>query len=241
MDSQQFDVTKQFFLAVSLVRQHTIVLWWLVFIGLVNTATTLIDNTELSRVLGILSFTLSICSTPVIYGIYYELIEDVYSSIFKIIKSYILPYLWLLVRMYLPVLFVAGIPMILNPQSAGGGYFHIILVSFSLIYIYVLPFFYFTGRQQGAISIGITFLMRNLSASTPLILTVLLLETTLLIIQFNKEALLARSTYLFTILDFSTYLIASIIDFILFIVLILILKMNSGKNIKRLTGTTISK
>ena len=229
MDSQQFDVTKQFFLAVSLVRQHTIVLWWLVFIGLVNTATTLIDNTELSRVLGILSFTLSICSTPVIYGIYYELIEDVYSSIFKIIKSYILPYLWLLVRMYLPVLFVAGIPMILNPQSAGGSYFHIILVSFSLIYIYVLPFFYFTGRQQGAISIGITFLMRNLSASTPLILTVLLLETTLLIIQFNKEALLARSTYLFTILDFSTYLIASIIDFILFIVLILILKNEFGK------------
>jgi hypothetical protein len=229
MDSQQFDDTKQFFLAVILVRQHTIVLWWLECIGLVNKATTLIDNTELSRVLGILSFTLSICSTPVIYGIYYELIEDVYSSIFKIIKSYILPYLWLLVRMYLPVLFVAGIPMILSPQSAGGGYFHIILVSFSLIYIYVLPFFYFTGRQQGAISIGITFLMRNLSASTPLILTVLLLETTLLIIQFNKEALLARSTYLFTILDFSTYLIASIIDFILFIVLILILKNEFGK------------
>lgn len=229
MDSQQFDITKQFILAVSLVRQHTIVIWWLVFIGLVNTATTLIDNIELSRVLGISSFILSICSTPVIYGIYYELIEDIYSSISKIIKSYILPYLWLLVRMYLPVMFVAGIPMILSPQSAGGGYFHIILVSFSLIYIYVLPFFYFTGKQQGAITIGITFLMKNLSASTPLILTVLLLETTLLIIQYNKEALLARSTYLFTILDFSTYFIASIIDFILFIVLILILKNEFGK------------
>lgn len=229
MDSQRFDITKQFFLAVSLVRQHTIVLWWLVFIGLVNTATTLIENTELSRVLGILSFTLSICSTPVIYGIYYELIEDIYSSISKIVKSYILPYLWLLVRMYLPVIFLAGLPMILSPQSAGGGYFHIILVSFSLIYLYVLPFFYFTGRQQGAISIGITFLMRHFSASTPLILTVLLLETSLLIVQYNKEALLARSIYLFSILDFSTYLIASIIDFILFIVLILILKNEFGK------------
>lgn len=230
MDSQQFDIKKQFFLAITLVRQHTIILWWLVFIGLVNTISTLIDNTELSRVTGILSFIFSICSTPVIYGIYYELIEDVYSSITNIIKSYILPYLWLLIRMYLPVIFLAWLPMILTPHSAGGGYFHIILVSFSLLYLYVLPFFYFTGKQQGSISLGVTFLMRNISVSTPLIMIVLFLETSMLLVQFNKAALLARSTYLFTILDFSSYLIASIIDFILFIVLILILKNEFGKH-----------
>jgi hypothetical protein len=229
MDSRQFDIKKQFFLAITLVRQHTIILWWLVFIGLVNTTATLTDNTALSRVAGILSFTLSICSTPVIYGIYYELLEDIYSSITDIIKSYILRYLWLLIRMYLPVLFLAWLPMILTPHSAGGGYFHIILVSFSLLYLYVLPFFYFTGKQQGSISMGITFLMRNISASTPLIMIVLFLETSMLLVQSNKPALLARSTYLFTILDFSSYLIASIIDFILFIVLILILKNEFAK------------
>mgnify|MGYP000039748240 CR=1 FL=1 len=230
MNSERFDLAQPFLMAVTIVRQHTIVLWWLVFVGLVNAATTLIDNTEFSTPLGILSFSLSLCSTPVIYGIYYELIEDIYSSISKISRTYILPYLWLLTRMYLPVIFLGWLPVILNPQSSGGGYFHIILISFSLLYLYVLPFFFFTGKQQGSIQLGILFLVRNISASTPLIFVVLLLETSLLLVQYNKAALLARSTYLFTILDFSSYLIASIIDFILFIVLILILKNEFGKS-----------
>jgi len=230
MNSERFEVFQLFFLAVTLIRQHSIVLWWLVIVGLLNTATTLIDNTQLSGMLGVLSFTLSICSTPVIYGIYYELIEDIYSSISKIIKTYIVPYLWLLIRMYLPVLFLGWLPVIFNPQSSGGGYFHVILVSFSLLYLYVLPFFYFTGKQQGSIQLGIRFLVRNISASTPLIFVVLLLETTLLLVQYNKAALLARSVYLFAIVDFSTYFIASVVDFALFIVLLLILKNEFGKS-----------
>ncbi|MEE4164863.1 MAG: hypothetical protein V2I35_02610, partial [Desulfocapsaceae bacterium] len=221
---------KQCSRAITMVREHTIILCWLVFVGLLNTLTTLIADTPFSRTLSALSFILSICSTPVIYGIYYELIEDIYSSLAHIIRSYTLPYLWLLVRMYLPVIMIAWLPMIITPDSASGGHFHVILVSFSLIYLYVLPFFYFTGKQQGSILMGITFLFRNISASTPLILVVLLLETLLLLVHYNKEALLARSTYLFAVLDFSSYIVASIIDFILFIVLILILKDEFGKD-----------
>ncbi len=230
MESRQFDIPKQFNHALTLVRQHTIILWWLVFLGLLNTVSTLTADTAFSRILSILSFVLSICSTPVIYGIYYELIEDIYSSLTNIIRSYTLPYLWLLVRMYLPVIFLAWLPMLLNPDSATGGHFYVILVSFSLIYLYVLPLFYFTGKQPGSILMGMTFLVRNISASTPLILVVLLLETILLLVQYNKAALLAWSTNLFVILDFGSYLVASIIDFILFIVLVLILKDQFGKN-----------
>lgn len=229
MGSQRFDIANHLILAVTLVRQHSIVIWWLVFIGLVNTTTTLLGDSELARSLGIFSFIISLCSTPVIYGIYYELIEDNYSSVPSIIKSYTLPYLWLLVRMYVPVIVLAWMPMILHPPSAGGGYFHIILVSFSLLYIYVVPFFYFTGRQQGSISNGIRFLIQNIGASTPLMLIVLLLETTLLLVQYNKATLLHHSTLLFTFLDLSTYFIASIIDFVLFIILIYILKSDFGK------------
>ena len=230
MDSRQFDIPKQLNHALALVRRHTIILWWLVFLGLLNTVSTLTADTPFSRILSVLAFALSICSTPVIYGIYYELIEDIYSSLTNIIRTYVLPYLWLLVRMYLPVIFLAWLPVLLNPESATGGHFHVILVSFSLLYLYVLPFFYFTGKQQGSILMGITFLVRNISASTPLILVVLLLETVLLLVQYNKAALLARSSSLFIMLDFGSYLIASIIDFILFIVLVLILKGQFGKS-----------
>lgn len=231
MASRQFDISKKVSLALAMVRQHTIILWWLGFVGLLNAATTLLADTAFSRVLSILSFALSICSTPVIYGIYYELIEDIYSSVTNIIRSYTLPYLWLLVRMYLPVILLAWLPILLNPQSSTEGYFHVILVSFSLLYLYVLPFFYFTGKPQGSIRLGISFLVENISASTPLILVVLVLETALLLVQYNKPAMLARSPYLFTIVDLSSFLVASILDFILFIVLILILKTEFGKNV----------
>ena len=132
--------------------------------------------------------------------------------------------------MYVPVIFFGWLPVILSPQTAGTGHFHILLVSFSLLYLYVIPFYYFTGKQLGSISRGINFLIRTISSSTPLILVVLLLETSLLLVQYKKSSLLAYNTFLYTAIDFTTYLVASIIDFILFIILILILKNEFGKD-----------
>ena len=230
MDFPRFELTTYFSQAAALVREHTIVLWWLVFISLCNSLVTFFAESEIAQLLAIISFILSLCSTPVIYGIYYELIEDTYTSIPQIIRSYTLPYLWLLVRMYVPVIFLAWVPVLLSPQAAGGGIFHTLLVSFSLIYLYVIPFYYFTGQQYGSISRGITFLLKTFGPSTPLILVVLLLESSLLLIQYNKPELLEFNRSLFILLDFSTYIFASVIDFMIFIVLILILKNEVGTN-----------
>lgn len=229
MSADNFTIREHFRTALTLVRQHTIVVWYLLILGIINTTSVLYETSGQPNIMGILAFALSLCATPVIYGIYYELIEDIYSSITRITRVYVPRYLWLLLRMYLPAVFAAWLPMMIAPESgAGGGFFHVIIISFSLIYLYVLPFYYFTGKQQGAITLGIQFLVRNLVASTPLILAVLLLETIMLLVQYNKAALLERSLYLFAILDFSTFFIASIIDFILFIILIYILKNNVG-------------
>lgn len=229
MSADSFTIREYFRTAVTLVRQHTIVVWYLLILGIINTIIAIQNTSGQPNILGILVFSLSLCTTPVIYGIYYELIEDNYSSITRITRVYVPRYLWLLLRMYLPAVFVAWLPMMIAPESAaGGGFFHVIIVSFSLIYLYVLPFYYFTGQQQGVITLGIQFLVRNLVSSTPLILTVLLLETIMLLVQYNKAAVLESSLYLFAILDFSTFFIASIIDFILFIILIFILKNNFG-------------
>jgi hypothetical protein len=218
--------------ALMIIRESTIVIWGLALIGLLSAASMLLKDTPIYWSLNTLSVVLSIGATPIFYGIYFELIEDTYSSIGQITRTYVLNYIWLLVRMYLPAIFVATIPLFLIPGAGSGGYFEITLIFFSLIYIYVIPAYYISGRQQGAISTGVIFLLNNLFKSTPIIFTVLLLETLMLLMQFNKDSLPGQDTIYFAILDFLIYLVASIIDFAVFIILIFVLK-NSRED----TGT----
>ena len=154
MQIPSFELSNYFKQAITLVSEHTIILWWIVLLGFFNISVTLLGESEVTKILGVIAFTLSLCSTPVIYGIYYELLEDRYSSITNIIRTYLLTYLWLLIRMYVPVIVLAWLPVMLSPQSSGGGYFHILLVSFSLLYLYVIPFYYFSGKQYGSITRG---------------------------------------------------------------------------------------
>jgi len=228
MNENQPPLKYHFRQALSLVQTHTIVIWLMVALSAVRAATGIIENTALAGPLNTIIFIISIAATPLFYGFYYELIEDNYSSFGQIARNYVMTYLWLLLRMYLPAIFLAGLPMIIAPDQAGGGFFHIILISFSLIYLYVIPFYYFTGKQRGAISHGIGFLFNRLSLSTPLILTVFLMETSMLLVQYSKTLLIEHHFTFFILLDFSTFLIASIIDFCLFIILILILKNEMG-------------
>lgn len=228
MNENQPPLKYHFRQALSLVQTHTIVIWLMVALSAARAATGIIENTALAGPLTAIIFIISIAATPIFYGFYYELIEDNYSSFVQIARNYVMPYLWLLLRMYLPAIFLAGLPMIIAPDQAGGGFFHITLISFSLIYLYVIPFYYFTGKQRGAISHGIAFLFNRLSISTPLILTVFLMETSMLLVQYSKTLLIEHHFSLFILLDFSTFLIASIVDFILFIMLIFIVKNEMG-------------
>lgn len=223
MAMQSFFIKQYLGYALAIIRSTRSVLWYLVLIGLSSALIVLLKESAIFWPLNSAITVLSIVATPVIYGIYFELIEDTYSSIGSIIKRYLLNYLWLLFRMYVPVVFLAGLPMLLSSGS-GSGYFETIIVCFSLLYMYVIPTYYHSGQQRGAISAGISFLLKNLSSSTPLILAVLLLETAVLVLQHNKSLLLESGGLVYIGLDFAFFMVASIIDFALFIVLVYILK-----------------
>jgi hypothetical protein len=209
--------------ALAIISRTTLVLWYLVLISLSSALLMLLKDSALFWPLNTIVTVFSIAATPVIYGIYFELIEDTYSSVWSISKRYVLNYLWLLFRMYVPVVFLAGLPMMLTAGS-GSGYFETIIVSFSLLYMYVIPTYFHSGQQRGAIAAGISFLFKNLSSSTPLILVVLLLETAVLALQHNKSLLLEYGGLVYIGFDAAFYVIASIIDFALFIILVYILK-----------------
>lgn len=214
--------------ALLIVRSNTIVLWWIGFVGLLSVTALLLKETSLFWPLNIVITILSIVSTPVIYGIYFELIEDNYSSITQIFKTYVPGYIWLIIRMYLPPIFLASmfITMLVEsvPGIGGGGILEITLVIFSLIYLFVIPKFYVSGTGRGTIGDGIAFLIRNLPRATPIILTVMLLETSMLLLQYQRIGFTPDGNMLFILLDFLVFVIASIIDYIIFIILIFILK-----------------
>ncbi len=211
-----------------LIMENTIVIWWIALIGLLSSTTLLLKDTALFWPMNVLVTILSIVSTPVIYGIFYELIEDRYSSIPAIAKTFVPGYIWLIIRMYLPPIFLASMLISLiagNVDSfGGGGFLEVTLVLFSLLYLFVIPFYYRSGTGSGTITTGISFLLKNLSGATPIILTVLLLESGMLLLQHQRNVIGDGASTIFIAVDFLIFCVASLIDYAIFIILILILK-----------------
>ena len=210
--------------ALALLGSNTMVLGALGLIAGASALSALSRGTWLELPLSLLSASLAIAAPPVIYGIYYHLSTDSCTSVKAIAVTYLPSYLWLLARMYLPVLFLAGLPLLLSADPAGEAWFHLTVVSFSLLYLYVIPYFYHSGRQNGAITGGIHFLRRHIAASTPMILAVLLLEAMILILQQNREMLLEAGPLVFVALDFFVSLAAAVGDVMVFLMLIFILR-----------------
>ncbi|MCB2217613.1 hypothetical protein [Desulfofustis glycolicus] len=210
--------------AVHLIRNHTVVLWFLGFLSLANATIPLFRDSALFMPATTVMVVLSIVATPVIYGLFYQLIDGSSASFHSLAKTYIAPYLWLLLRMYLPAILLASLPAIMFAEHGSGGYLEIGLIAFSMLYLYVIPCFYLSGRQHGAIVRGISFLTRHLTASTPLLLTVLLLESALLLVHYARTALAGQAVLLLAGVDFFVFLTASLVDLAVFIILVQILK-----------------
>lgn len=225
---QQWNIRQYLRDAQLLIQENSIVIWWVALLGLLSSVTLLLRETSLFWPLNVAVTLLTIISTPVIYGIFFELIEDRYSSIPAIARAYVPGYIWLIIRMYLPPIFLASILVSLlagNIASyGGGGFLEVTLVLFSLLYLFVIPFYYRSGSGSGTISSGVSFLMKNLSAATPIIFAVLLLESSMLVLQYQRSMMAEAASGLFIAVDFVIFFVASLIDYTIFIILILILK-----------------
>jgi len=210
--------------AGQLIREHPIVLWFVGLLSLGNAIIPLFRDSAAFMPATVALVLLSTLATPVFYGLYYQLLDDSYTSLGAIAKTYVAPYLWLLIRMYLPAILLASLPAIVFAEHGSGGYLEIGLIAFSMLYLYVIPSFYVRGQQHGAIIRGVSFLTRYLAESTPLLLTVLLLESALLLVQRARTALDGGASLLLAGLDFLVFLSASLVDLAIFIILIQILK-----------------
>ena len=168
--------------------------------------------------------------SPVIYGIYYEIIEDKYSSIVNIFRTYVGGYILVLLCMYIPIIFTTALFMSASSAGMNTGYVMITILFFSLLFIYVIPTYFISGQILESITFGVRFFFKNMLSSAPLLMLALFSELILLLSHFQLEGLRENTPSLFVTIDFFLYMVASITDFILFIMLIYVLK---NENIKK--------
>lgn len=210
--------------AIYIVRTNPAILGFIAAFGLLNGATVYFPEGGFLQLLNTLTILAAIFISPVIYGIYYEVVEEKYSSIPNIFRTYVGGYLLVLFSMYIPIIMTTAVLMSAMQSGTNTGAIMLTILLFSMLFIYVIPTYYISGKILGSIAFGVRFFITNILSSAPLLLMALASELLLLLSHFQLEGVRESAPALFVALDFSLYMLASIIDFILFIMLIYILK-----------------
>ncbi len=210
--------------AIYIVRTHPFILVFLGCLGLLNGFSVYFPENNLASLVSSLTVISAIFISPVIYGMYYEIIEEKYSSLVNIFRTYVAGYLLLLFCMYIPIISTTALIMSSANGEGNVAYVMLTILLFSMLFIYVVPSYYISGTILDSIAFGVRFFIRNLLSSAPVLVMALFSELLLLISHFKLDGLKEQSPFLFVILDFSAYMVASIVDFLLFIVLIYILR-----------------
>jgi len=221
---QDITITDYLHKAIALLRACPQIFLSLCLVGLASSLVLLARGTALYAYFNAAAVGLSILATPVFYGICYQRLTNRVTPVADIIRTYVPGYLWLLLRMYVPALVLASTIVMGAQSSNGGGYFEVTLISFSLLYLYVIPEFFRSGKQRGTILSGIRALAANFAASTPLILTVVLLEAATLLFHYYKTTCAAPPLLIEAGAEFLLYLTGATIDLILFVILLQVLE-----------------
>ena len=221
---QSFDLKTYFLYALYIVRTHALILLFVAAIGLLNSLTVYFPESGLAGIIGSLSIVSAIFISPLIYGMYYEIIEGKNNALPVVFKTYVPGYLLLLFCMYIPIILTTTLLISSAQATAGTATVMLTILAFSLLFIYVVPAYYVSGKIMDSIIFGVRFFLRNALNSAPLLLMALLSELLLLLAHFKLGGLREENPTIFVSLDFSIYMVASIIDFLLFIMLIYVLR-----------------
>ncbi len=215
-----------------ILRTSPLVLTLLVIIGVLNSITTLFPETGISGFITGFSIAGTVFLNPLLYGYFYERIEEKNNSLSTIFKMYVPGYLLVLFCMYIPI--VIGSAFITGIAGSSANIAHVLLtiLFFSLLFIYVIPGYYVSGKIVPSITYGIQFFIKHLFASAPLLLLGLFSELLVLFVHYQLSWLQESYIFIFVVIEFFVYLLASYTDFLLFIILIYILR-NQDDIVKR--------
>ena len=218
--------------AIYIVRTSTAVLTAMVIIGLLNSISIVLPEGDTTYLLSSLTLIASILISPVIYAHFYERIEGKKHHLADLFRIYVPGYILLIVCIYIPIITGATFITVAIGLPTSMSHILLILLFLSLFLIYIIPCYFISGTIAYPIQYGLRFFFKNLFASAPLLLMALASELVLLTIHNQMVWLRDVSLPVFAALEFIGYIVASLIDFLLFIMLIYILR-NQEDIVKR--------
>ncbi len=224
---QSLNIKTYLLYAIYIIRTNPLILLYVTAISLLNGISAYSPDSSFANIARPIIVIVTIFINPVIYGIYYEIIEEKHSSIGKIFSTYVAGYLLLLFCMYIPI--IATTNLLFSSSQAEGNiaFFILTILIFSLLYLYVIPSYYITRTIIGSIISGVQFFLKNFLNSAPILLMVLFAELLPLLSQYKMTWLMEMNALLFAMMEFSVYMISNVIDFMLFMILVYILKNHS--------------
>lgn len=209
--------------SVTIIKTHTIVLLITALVCGLNILNSILVQFKHISWMNIPVFIATFIVTLVMYGVYYEIIEDKYSSMNEIFSKYAYGYFIVSIIIVLPVILFS---LLLSLTSLGTTYQSveiIIPVLFSILFMYVVPYFFHTKKIVDSFKNGIGFLIGNFQKSLPLITVVFLFY----VFKFSLGSKLATlasanaNAYLFALAQYIFIFSLFIFDYMLFVILIL--------------------
>ena len=161
--------------SITIIKTHTIVLLITAVVTGIIIANYLLSQYSHNNILSIPVLVITFATTLVMYGLYYEIIEDKYTSMREIFSKYLYGYFLVSLISALPIILVSLLIML---TSSGNTYqviqkFFALLVS--IVFMYVVPYYFQTNQVVESFRRGIGFLVKNFSTSLPIITAIFIL------------------------------------------------------------------
>ena len=192
-------------------------------------ANYLLSHYNHNNILSIPVLVISFTTTLVMYGLYYEIIEDQYTSMREIFSKYLYGYFLVSLISALPIILASLLVML---TSSGNSYqviqkFFALLVS--IVFMYVVPYYFLTNQVVESFRRGIGFLVKNFSTSLPIITAIFILYISEYFLSTTLISLVNINAYLFSFLQYTYVFLSFIVDYALFIVLVLTVKYKKNQ------------
>ena len=210
--------------SIDIIKSHTIVLFITAIVTGINILNLLLSYLKHNSWLNIPAMIITFLTTLVMYGLYYEIIEDKYTSMREIFSKYVYGYFIVSLVMALPLMVSSFLLSLTTFENTSQLTLKFISLLVLVMFMYVDPFFFHTNKVIISFKYGIDFFVRNIKESLSLIAAVILLFVFNSILSIKLISLVSVNIFVYALVQYIFLFSFFIIDYALFIVLVLAIK-----------------
>ena len=156
----------------TIIKTHTIVLFITAIVSGAITFSSLWVHFKHNSWINIPGIVITFSTTLVMYGIYYEIIEDKYTSMGEIFSKYLYGYFVVSILTALPATLFSLLLLLTIHDNSFQSIQVVVSVLISVVFIYVIPYYFHTHKILKSFRDGIGFLADNFKKLLPLITAV---------------------------------------------------------------------